>query len=384
MTYFAELLKNDVFILSIAVLSGLFVGRIQVKGIGLGISGTLFTGLILGLMGFKVPYSYFSWNLVIFVIAVGLISAKDIVVVVRKFGLKFIMLSVIATSVGATVILLFVHFLPSTISPFLLAGSYTGALTSSPGLGAALEATNANAMVTIGYTVTYPLGVIAVVLFVQLVPSIFRINVEDERRELKKIFNNTVTETLPGKKIDSVPFSLLSFVLCVVAGIAFGKMSVNIPHLGPLSLGTTGGALIISLVFGAIGHVGPFPMRMEQKTLVALRSLSLAYFLATVGLMAGPKLVTTFAENGHILIAIGFSAAFCSEVITFLVGRYLFKLNWILLAGAVCGAMTSTPGLGVAIDATGGEECGAGYGATYPVALLSMVIFTKLIITVFT
>ncbi len=383
MSYLAEIFKNDVFILSIAVLSGLLIGQIQVKGISLGISGTLFTGLILGLIGFKVPYSYFSWNLVLFVIAVGLISAKDIVVVVRKFGLKFIILGIVATSVGAMIILLFARFLPSGMSPFLLAGSYTGALTSSPGLGAALEATNANAMVTIGYTVTYPIGVIAVVLFVQLVPSIFHIDVDHEKRELKKIFNNSPGIDTSENKIASVPFSLVSFVLCIVAGIAFGKMSINIPHLGSISLGTTGGALIIALVFGAIGNIGPFPMRMEQKTLVALRSLSLAYFLATVGLMAGPKLIETFAESGHILIGIGFSAAICSEVVTFLVGRYLFKLNWILLAGAVCGAMTSTPGLGVAIDATGGEECGSGYGATYPIALLCMVIYTKLIITVF-
>ena len=68
---------------------------------------------------------------------------------------------------------------------------------------------------------------------------------------------------------------------------------------------------------------------------------------------------------------------------SFLVGRYLLHLNWILLAGAICGAMTSTPGLGAAIDATGSEDCGAGYGATYPFALLCMVLFTKLLVSTF-
>ena len=51
----------------------------------------------------------------------------------------------------------------------------------------------------------------------------------------------------------------------------------------------------------------------------------------------------------------------------------------ILLSGAICGGMTSTPGLGAAIDATGSDEVAAGYGATYPFALLFMVIWTVIL-----
>ncbi len=78
----------------------------------------------------------------------------------------------------------------SSIEPLLLAGAYTGALTSSPGLGAALEATNANALVTIGYTVTYPFGVIAVVIFIQLAGKVFHIDLEKERSQLGEILSN--------------------------------------------------------------------------------------------------------------------------------------------------------------------------------------------------
>ncbi len=59
----------------------------------------------------------------------------------------------------------------------------------------------------------------------------------------------------------------------------------------------------------------------------------------------------------------------------YLFGRYILKLNWMLLAGALCGTMTSTPGLGAAVE--------AGYGAVYPVALLSMVLFT-ILLSIFT
>jgi len=379
--YFQVLFENDIFLMSLAVASGLVIGKIRFKGIALGTSGTLFTGLALGVTGFSVPYEYFTWNLVIFVVAVGLLASEDIVKVIRQYGVRFIILGILVTSTGAVLTLLLGNILSSgVIDPLMVAGSYTGALTSSPGLGAALEATGGDPSVTIGYTIAYPFGVIAVVLFIQLVPILFRIDPDRERFELKRTFNSDPDTERPGE--GSMPFALLSFVVCMVFGVAFGKLSVNLPGIGEISLGTTGGALMVALIFGAFGNIGPLPMRMDHRTLSSLRSLSLAYFLAVVGLMAGPRVIEALSENGFAIMAIGFTAAFGAELAGFIIGRYVFKINWILLAGAICGAMTSTPGLGVAIDATGGEECGAGYGATYPVAILCMVIFTKVIASV--
>lgn len=378
MGYFQVLFENDIFLMSLAVASGLAVGKMRFKGIALGTSGTLFTGLALGVAGFSVPYEYFTWNLVIFVVAVGLLASEDIVKVIRQYGIRFIILGVLVTSTGAVITLLLGNILSSgVIDPLMVAGSYTGALTSSPGLGAALEATGGDPSVTIGYTIAYPFGVIAVVLFVQLAPIIFHIDIDRERSELKRTFS-TGSDTERSRE-GSMPFALLSFVVCMVFGVAFGKLSFTLPGIGGISLGTTGGALIVALLFGALGNIGPLPMRMDQRTLSSLRSLSLAYFLAVVGLMAGPRVIEAVSENGFAIMAIGFTAALGAELTGFIIGRYVFKINWVLLAGAICGAMTSTPGLGVAIDATGGEECGAGYGATYPVAIVCMVIFTKII-----
>lgn len=384
MNYLASLAKDGVFISSFVVITGLLLGQIQIKGIRLGTSGTLFTGLLMGMAGFSVPEAYFSWNLVIFVVAVGLLSSEDALEVFKRFGLKFIFLGVVATSVGALVTVLLVKTIGgSSIDPLLLAGAYTGALTSSPGLGAALEATNANALVTIGYTVTYPFGVIAVVIFIQLAGSIFRIDLEKEKAELNAILSDYKKPVVAGSSVSSVSFSLLSFAICITGGIMVGRIGVPLPYIGNFSLGTTGGALVVSLTFGAMGKIGPLTMRMDKGILSALRSLSLAYFFATVGLQAGPQVAETFADFGLLLICIGFFAALFAETVTFLVGRYLLRLNWILLAGAICGAMTSTPGLGAAIEATQSEDSGAGYGATYPFALLCMVLFTKLLISTF-
>lgn len=235
-------------------------------------------------------------------------------------------------------------------------------------------------MVTVGYTIAYPFGALAVVFFVQLAPILFRIDVKREREELLQLYRGGSEEKGEAAKIpQSAPFSVISFVVCIIFGVLLG--SITVPVMGnPVSLGSTGGGLIAALALGAIGRLGPLPMRMEKKTLSAIRGISLAYFLAVVGLMAGPQIIEALMRHGLLLVGIALFSALASELAGFFLGRFVWKINWVLLAGAICGAMTSTPGLGAAIDATGGEECSTGYGATYPMALLCMVIFTSLLV----
>ena len=376
--FLAKLLQNQLFLLSLAVATGLLLGRARFRSLSLGTSGALFTGLALGLLNVKVSYEIFNWNLMLFVVAVGLLSAEDIVLVVKKYGMKFVLLGIVVTGVGALCTYVMAR-LAQGVEPLLVAGTYTGALTSSPGLGAALETTGGNPLVTVGYTIAYPFGVLAVVFFVQLAPAIFRIDVKREREQLAAIYRDFYggdekRTALP----ESVPFSVLSFVTCVVFGILLG--SVSVPVMGnPVSLGSTGGGLIAALALGAVGRLGPLPMRMDKRTLSAIRELSLAYFLAVVGLMAGPQMIDALVKHGVLLVGIGAVSALASELAGYFLGRKVWKLNWILLSGAICGAMTSTPGLGAAIEATGGEECSAGYGATYPMAIVCMVVFTSLL-----
>ncbi len=375
--FIRTLMANPVFSLSLAVASGIMIGNIKVRGIGLGTSGTLFTGLLLGWMGVSVPKDFFIWNLLIFVTAVGLLSSRGIVGIIRRYGYRFILLAVAVTGAGALATYWMALLFAASVEPLLVGGTYTGALTSSPGLGAALEATGGNALVTIGYTIAYPFGVISVVLFVQIIPALMRIDIPKERLELLE----SIRGGNPGddSTSPSAPFTLISFVLCMIGGIIFGSISIPIPWVGGFSLGSTGGALLLALFLGARGHIGPFPMRLDSKVLSALRALSLAYFLAVMGILAGPDIPEILARHGVVLVGIGMVSALVSLMVGLVLGRMVFRLNWVLLAGAIPGAMTSTPGLGAAIESTGCDECSAGYGATYPVAIFCMVLFTKLI-----
>ena len=101
MEFFESLLKNHLFLMSLTVALGILVGKISVRGINLGISGALFVGLFIGAQGYSVPNEYFAWNLMFFVVAVGLLAAEDTARVVKRHG-SFILLSVAVTGRGAS------------------------------------------------------------------------------------------------------------------------------------------------------------------------------------------------------------------------------------------------------------------------------------------
>ncbi|MFA6670847.1 MAG: hypothetical protein WCS98_09490, partial [Bacillota bacterium] len=155
-------LTSPYILMSAAVFTGVLLGRLKIGRFSLGISGTLFTGLVIGWFVYEryaLPYQgkvdapgyaagmlangvvhidFFYLFLILFVAAVGLLAARDLGVVVRKYGAKFVVLGFLITFTGAAVTYLMALVSPGQ-DPFAVAGVYTGALTSSPGLGAAIE-----------------------------------------------------------------------------------------------------------------------------------------------------------------------------------------------------------------------------------------------------
>lgn len=444
----------DPFVLMFAaVISGILFGKIKFgKTFTFGISGTLFTGLLFGWLatrlgtsivgqgetaaGFKAATSmlgsgviskgFFDFFLVLFVTAVGLLAAKDLKAVIKKYGMKFVILGVVTTFAGGSMtyaMTLINNSVGGSATPYEVSGVYTGALTSSPGLAAALETagkesekvaeryqasdevgkqkilnaispettlnpadypelskddvesyrTHAEAGVGIGHAVAYPFGVLIVILGVNFLPKIFRINIDEEwkRYDAEML---AAKESTGEKEIPEVPFSIMTFFLTALIGYLFGGIEVYLGPLGYFSLGATGGALIMALFLGYLGKIGPVNFRMEGKILVALRQIGLGFFLAIVGLRYGAAVAGALNASGLVLVGVAIVVSLFAMLVGFLLGRYVFKLNWILLSGAICGGMTSTPGMGAAVDALNSDKPAAGYGATYPFALLTKVI----------
>ena len=443
---FAEWIMNPFVLMMLTVFSGMLFGKIKFGKFTFGVSGCLFVGLVIGWWVYRfantfsnttpgyytalqltkngvVDKGFFTLFLILFIAAVGLLAAKDIGIIIKKYGSKFIILGFLITFIGAMSTYGMALILPG-LNPYEVAGVYTGALTSSPGLAAALESArehaaqltedynslseskkqeilkllnisqktevadslteeqkskymkSAEAGIGIGHSVGYPFGVLIVILAVNFLPIIFKIDVKKERA----IFSTEINENRMSSSINgdqaTVRFDLTAFIVACFLGYTLGKLKFDLGPLGNVGLGSTGGVLLSSLILGHIGKIGILHFRMDNKILGVIREISLAFFLAIVGLRYGFYAFTALSGSGIYLVLTSLVVGFLAITIGYLVGRYVFKINWILLSGALCGGMTSTPGLGAAIEAVGSDEPAAGYGAIYPFALLGMVIFS--------
>jgi len=381
--FIGELFRNSLFIISFAVLIGILLGRLEIRGFRFGISGALFAGLIFGHLGVSVPDTYFVISLALFVAAVGLMAARDIGGVVKAHGLKFIIAGFFMTTVAAILTYIGAQTLGGIgiVDPKYIEGTFTGALTSSPGLGAQLEGVpeSIGERITIGYSVAYPFGVVMVILLQELWPRIRNIDLEEEKRKFKESIETAGSSGKKKVTKETVTFSVGGFALAVVLGGILGEIPIPLGPLGNVTLGITGGILPAALAVGYMGKIGPIHTRMSHEVLSGIRSLTLAIFLAVVGIQGGEGFVDAVFAVGVELILITLFVGFGTIAAGLLLLRGIWNLDWIVTSGAITGGMTSTPGLGAAIKATGTEDVGAGYGSTYPFALLGMVIFARIL-----
>ena len=89
-------------------------------------------------------------------------------------------------------------------------------------------------------------------------------------------------------------------------------------------------------------------------------------------------MVTSLMGSGLALAVAAIFVEGIAVLISFIIGHKIFKLNWLILSGAIAGGCTSAPGLGAAISSTGSEEPTAGYGAAQPFAILANVLLATI------
>lgn len=377
------LFGSGVFVMFLAVAVGMAFGRIDFgRGIKFGVAGPLFAGLILGHFGLAVPDSYSGLTLALFVAAVGLIAAHEIEGTLKTYGLNFIVIAVVMPTIAVLLTYIWVTFVFPNASTGLIMGSFSGGLTSSPGLGSAVEALPEAVaqQYQIGHSVGYVVGVVVIVLFQQLYPVVTGMDIDNERKRFAEKVSEIIDDE--GRTIEVVSFSVLGFAVVLVVGSVLGETPIPLGPIGVITLGTTGGVLIAALVLGYIGSVGPVSMRMERTILSEIRAFTLAMFLAVTGIDAGAGLVETITEYGFQIVVTAGLNSIVAILAGLVVTRFIWEMNWIHAAGGIVGGHTDTKGLAAAIDATGADEIAAGYGNTYPFALLAMVIYAKLLVAV--
>lgn len=154
------------------------------------------------------------------------------------------------------------------------------------------------------------------------------------------------------------------FLLLVVilAGEAVGRV-----RLGAFSLGSSA-ILFVALVFGDLGYVLPLDFQ----------ELGLLLFIYSIGLEAGPGFVSSFRSMGLRLTA-GALTIVCTGLLAALGCSLLLDLDADTTAGVLAGALTSTPGLAVAVENAGAGGAPAAYGVTYVFGVVGVIVWVKLL-----
>jgi putative transport protein len=179
------LLTEQMLALFIILAAGALLGSLSWRGVSLGTAGVLFVALIFGHFGLSVPRAVQDLGLLLFVYAVGLQAGPRFFRTFRRRGMRFAAIGAVVALTGAlaTALLAWLLELPDDLA----AGLYTGALTCTPALAAALDsfsrlAPNLSASVSVGYGIAYPFSMLGVVLLVQALPRLLKRDLRGEEK----------------------------------------------------------------------------------------------------------------------------------------------------------------------------------------------------------
>lgn len=196
---------QSLIVIVLAIGSGIFIGRLKFFKISLGVSAVMFTGLFLGHLGYRIDLSILAFirdfGLILFVYAIGIQVGPSFFSSFKSEGLKFNLLAVSTVLLGG--LITYALFRSTGVSIENLTGIMSGAVTNTPGLGAAKSTleeiknqypTRAFDDPAIGYAIAYPLGVLGIIFTILISKSILRVNPE---KEMKKFRLAKINSELP-------------------------------------------------------------------------------------------------------------------------------------------------------------------------------------------
>jgi putative transport protein len=184
--------ENAVLLLFLVAAIGYPLGKLSFRGVSLGVSAVLFVGLLIGAIdpGIKLPEIIYQLGLVIFVYSIGLTSAPMFFDSLRKKGISYNVLVVLCLMLAAG-LSLGAHFLFG-FTGAQTAGLFSGSLTNTPALAAVLEYLQgitplpllelAQAEPVVAYSITYPVGVLGVIIAIYILQKTWKINYQQESK----------------------------------------------------------------------------------------------------------------------------------------------------------------------------------------------------------
>ncbi len=178
-----DIINTSYLALFLIICLGFIVGNIKVKGISLDISAIIFVALLFGHFGVSLPNILQKIGLILFIYTIGLQAGPGFFDSFRNQGKNLVIMAFVVV-ISAALLTLGSILLLGVDKPIAI-GLLSGALTSTPGLAAAIDVTHST-LASIGYGIAYPFGVIGVILFVRLYPKLFRVDIKKEEEDYTK------------------------------------------------------------------------------------------------------------------------------------------------------------------------------------------------------
>ena len=188
-------IASTLVLYSFVIAAGIFIGKVRIAGVSLGVTFVLFVGILMGHFGYVVDSHILTFirefGLILFIFAIGLQVGPGFFSSFKKGGVTLNLLAVLGISLNVLIVLA-IYYFGNVNDISALVGVMSGAVTNTPGLAAAQQAvtqiTNspeqANLMAQ-GYAAAYPLGVVGIILSMFVIKAIFRINTEDEIKQIE-------------------------------------------------------------------------------------------------------------------------------------------------------------------------------------------------------
>lgn len=396
------------FALFAIIAIGFAIGRITIKGVSLGDAGVFIVALVFGCLFYSALEAQLpgytekalkiieSLGLILFVTSVGFIAGPKFFGNFKRNFKSYVVLALVVILAGGLSAVGCIFFGRGVMGEAnhdeltaMVVGLLSGSLTSTPAFSAA-KATVAPAYegaVSVGHGIAYIFGVIGVVLFVQIIPKLSHANMDEERAKLTVAPADGAVEEKKAPKrklLDLDGHGFAAFALAAIVGVFVGMIKIPLTAQGLsgtcFSLTTTGGCLLTSLVFGHFAHIGPVNVTPEGSTLKIFKEMGLILFLVGAGIAGGAEFVELFKFSYFIY---GVIMTVVPMIAGFFFAKYVLKLSLLNNLGSLTGAMTSTPALGTLIGVSKTDDVASAYAATYPVALIAVVLVSQFLVILF-
>ncbi len=288
---------QTLIIYSAIITLGMLIGKIQIKGVSLGVTFVLFVGILAGHLGCNIDPAVLdflkNFGLILFIFTIGLQVGPGFFSSFKTSGLKMNGLAccMILLGVGTTVGLSFL-FADYVDAPMMV-GIMSGAVTSTPGLGAAQEALQQLSAtgaiegelppISLGYAVAYPMGVLGIILTMMLLRVIFRVDLKAEESNLQQKQTShekpdILTFRITNSNIDGLTLAELkhSFGHEFVATRLCANEQVSIPHADTVL--HTGNLILVvtrhanaKLLQKLLGEPVDYEWKDDESTMVSRR-----------------------------------------------------------------------------------------------------------------